>query len=398
MEGRVPEAKTRRYDIDWLRIAAVLLLIPFHTARVFNVGEAFYAKNELLSVALQRFIVFVYPWHMSLLFFLAGAASWFALGFRGGGRYAGERLTRLIVPFCFGLLIIIPPQAYVGMLTNTAADRSWWSQYAYFWTHLDPMSYAGPWTPGHLWFILFLFVYSLLAVGLFLWMRRGRGRRAIDWFARACRLPCMVIVLPALLLLLEKAVNPMDDISGQTPIAYFVLFVFGFIMVADERVTAAVERHWRWVLPLGIACMAARVALWPHTEEWADSSWQDTVFNWLGYQFGVWMMIVGLLGLFHRYADRTNAAYAYTTEAAYPFYILHQTMIVLLAYFVVQWGTGIPLKFTVIAGGAFLVSVAVYEVAVRRWDPVRFLFGMKPQRKRTPDVVPTKAAARPGAR
>jgi fucose 4-O-acetylase-like acetyltransferase len=132
------EAGTRRYDLDWLRIAAVLLLIPFHTARVFNVGEVFYAKSEQLSVALQRFIVFVYPWHMSLLFFLAGAASWFALGRRSGGRYAGERLRRLIVPFLFGLVVIIPPQAYVGTLTNTTQDRSWWAQYGFFWTHFDP--------------------------------------------------------------------------------------------------------------------------------------------------------------------------------------------------------------------------------------------------------------------
>jgi fucose 4-O-acetylase-like acetyltransferase len=114
----------RRYDIDWLRIAAVLLLIPFHTARVFNVGEEFYSKNPQLSTALQRFIYFVYPWHMSLLFFLAGAASWFALGFRGSGRYANERLKRLMVPFFFGLVIIVPPQAYCGMLTNTTAERT----------------------------------------------------------------------------------------------------------------------------------------------------------------------------------------------------------------------------------------------------------------------------------
>lgn len=96
----VGQKKIRRYDLDWLRIAAVLLLIPFHTARVFNPPEQFYAKNDVLSDALQRFIVFVGPWHMSLLFFLAGAASWFALGFRSGGRYAGERL---VVPFLFGL-------------------------------------------------------------------------------------------------------------------------------------------------------------------------------------------------------------------------------------------------------------------------------------------------------
>jgi fucose 4-O-acetylase-like acetyltransferase len=140
------QKKIRRYDLDWLRIAAVLLLIPFHTARVFNPGELFYAKNDQLSEGLQRFIIFVAPWHMSLLFFLAGAASWFALGFRSGGRYASERFKRLLVPFLFGLAVIIPPQQYVGMLTNTDAERSWWAQYVFFWTHWEnPDNYVGWW-------------------------------------------------------------------------------------------------------------------------------------------------------------------------------------------------------------------------------------------------------------
>jgi glucan biosynthesis protein C len=180
----------------------------------------------------------------------------------------------------------------------------------------------------------------------------------------------------------------MGDQSGQSPIGYFILFVFGFIMVADERITAAVRRQWPLALALGIAAMAARTALWPHTDEWARRSWQDIVFNWLFYVLGVWMMIVGLLGLFHRVADRRNRAYAYAAEAAYPFYILHQTVIVLLAYFVVRWGVGIPLEFTVIAVAACIVTIAIYEVAVRRWGAVRFLFGMKPRRKRAIELKP----------
>ena len=118
-------------------------------------------------------------------------------------------------------------------------------------------------------------------------------------------------------------------------------------------------------------------------EDYPDPSWQDSVVNWLGYQVGLWMVIVGLMGLFHRYADRKGGAYAYATEAAYPFYILHQTVIVLVAYVVVQWGVGIPVKFALIAATSFALIVAVYEVAVRRWAVVRPLFGMKPKRRRT---------------
>ena len=88
------------------------------------------------------------------------------------------------------------------------------------------------------------------------------------------------------------------------------------------------------------------------------------------------------MSLFHRYADRKGGAYAYATEAAYPFYILHQTVIVGIAYCVVQWDWPSGFKFAAIAIASFTLSLLIYEVAVRRWGPVRFLFGMKPKRRR----------------
>jgi len=373
----VPPTRPRRYDIDWLRIAAVLLLIPFHTARVFNVGEDFYTKSDVVSTSLSRFIAFVAPWHMSLLFALAGASTWFALGFRGGGRYVGERALRLLVPLTFGLIVLIPPQGYVAMLTNTDRDQSFWGQYAYFWTHVtDLMGYDGSWTPGHLWFILFLFVYSLLGTGLFLWLRRGSGRRLVETFAAACRAPGAVLALPVVVLLLCQLV-PMDDLSGQNPIGYFALVVLGLFVVSDPRVDRAVARHWPYALALGLAYMATRAALYPGYEDYPDPGWRDAFFNWLGYQAGVWMTIVGLLGLFHRVADRRGRLYGFAVEAAYPFYILHQTVIVLVGYGILGVGLGVPAAFAAIAVSSFVVTVLVYDLAVRRWAPVRPLFGMK---------------------
>ena len=98
----------RRWDIDWLRVLAVLMLFPFHTARIFNNYEPFYVKNAEWSDALTYFIYIVHPWHMPLLFLLAGASTWFALGFRSGRQYTKERFVRLLIPFIFGLLVIVP--------------------------------------------------------------------------------------------------------------------------------------------------------------------------------------------------------------------------------------------------------------------------------------------------
>jgi hypothetical protein len=116
-EKTMNQTPTRRHDLDVLRILAVLLLIPFHSARVFDTFDPFYVKNEQTSDALSWAIVaFLNPWHMPLLFVLAGAATWFALRHRSPRAYAGERVKRLLVPFLFGIAVIVPPQAYRALL------------------------------------------------------------------------------------------------------------------------------------------------------------------------------------------------------------------------------------------------------------------------------------------
>ena len=125
--GLKPE---RRHDIDWLRVLAVGLLFPFHTARIFDTWNNFYAKSDQVSAALTHiFIGSINSWHMPLFFLLAGASTWFALGFRSGGQYVKERLKRLIVPLLFGTLVIVSPQTYVGALTYGEFAGSFFQYY-----------------------------------------------------------------------------------------------------------------------------------------------------------------------------------------------------------------------------------------------------------------------------
>jgi glucan biosynthesis protein C len=396
--GAVGPVRVRRYDIDWLRIAAVLLLIPFHTARVFNWEKDFYIKNVPTDVPAQRFIDFVGPWHMSLLFLLAGAASWLAFRHRSGGQYVGERFKRLLIPFVFGLLVIVPPQTWLAYNTHHGTDLSYLEYLPkFFTTTSDGLNgYQGGFTPGHMWFVLFLFVFSLVGLPLFLWLRRGGGRRVVSAFGRVSQAPVVLILLPALILVLPW-LQTEDDLSGQPPIGFFLVFVLGFLVLADERVGRVIDRHWVWMLCLGVAASIAYI--------WAEpraGATLDTVAIYVAvkilYEVGVWCMILGLLGLAHRFLTASGRVLSYATEAAYPFYILHQTIIIAIAYFVVQWDVSSGLKYAAIAIAAFALSLAIYEVAVRRWGPVRFLFGMKPKRKRTIEAAPAERIAEPAAR
>ena len=274
----------RRNDIDWLRIAAVLLLIPYHTARVFNWEEDFYVKNDPTSDAAQRFVDFVGPWHMSLLFLLAGAASWLAFRHRGGLQYAGERAKRLLVPFFFGLAVIVPPQTWLAYRWHGKGDISFWDYYPKFWTTADENleGYQGGFTPGHLWFVLALFAFSLVGLPLFLWLRnRASGKRVLRGFGRLSQVPGLVLLVPAAVLVLPWYLMG-DDLSGQPPIGFFVVVVLGFMLFGDERIGRAIDRSWVWMLAVGVT--AGIVYMW--AEPRAGDLW-DTAAGYFGHEAAV---------------------------------------------------------------------------------------------------------------
>ena len=368
-----PSAGARRYDIDRLRILAVLLLLPFHTARVFNTGDTFYVKNAQESPFLQRTIIdFLDPWHMPLLFALAGAATWFALGHRGGGGYIRERTRRLLVPFVFGFLVIVPPQPFVAQLPHADAERSYLGFLGSYFTNVTDLSgYDGGLTPAHLWFVLYLFLISLVVLPLLLSLRRAAAARDVGR-------PWMFVAVPFAMLVGEGLPSP----EGAWNIfVCLVVFVAGFLLLSSERLQDVVRRRWRVVLLGGVVTMAAVYAVNGSglADDWTDGSIQEIAFQ-VVESSNTWLWVLGLIGAAGALLDRPpTPALRYASEAAYPWYVLHQTVIVLVAYPVVGWDLGIAPKYVAILVASTALTFGSYELLVRRWNPVRFLFGLKPR-------------------
>jgi peptidoglycan/LPS O-acetylase OafA/YrhL len=397
-------AGERRMDISWLRILAVLLLFPFHTARVFNVGEEFYVKNDHLSDALSYFIGFMGPWHMPLLFLLAGAASWYALAHRTGKHYSGERVKRLLVPFIFGLLVLIPPQSYLGLLSHSGSAPGFFQWLPdFFQLNGDDMDgyFLGGHTWGHLWFIIHLFFYALLVLPVMLFLRRGTGTRVVDLLARAASAPGVILLFAVALVPAMFA----PEIAGGNPIFYIAVFLLGYLMVADARFERAIDRHKLVALVLGpVVCLVTtyfEVYGWPTVPGWA----QGPLEVYLG-TFMPWFFMVALLGYGRRFlgaSGRLAGGFAgrfvrYADEASYPAYLLHQTVIVAVAFLVVRWDAAVGVKFATILVGSLVVTMLVYDLVVRRVGAIRFLFGMKALRREVGKAaVPagSESAARP---
>jgi glucan biosynthesis protein C len=388
-----PATSQRRWDIDWLRTLAVLLLFPFHTARIFDIWEEFYVKSEQTSKALSYIIAYLGPWHMPLFFLLAGASTWFALRKRSGAVYTKERIKRLLVPFIFGVLVLIPPQSYLGLRNHSDYAGSFWHWFPSFF---QPISedmdgyFLGGHTWGHLWFIAHLLLYSLVALPLFLYLNREAGQRLIGRLAVFCTRRGMIFLFGIPLLLTLS----FPDIAGGNPLFYILLFIYGYILMADARFGEAVGRHRAVALALGPAVLVIlayfNVTHWPK----GIPDWLLSLLSDYAEAFIPWFCLIALLGYAEQFLSFTNRLLKYSAEASYPFYIIHQTAIVVIGFYVIQWegspslgaGFSLGIKFLIILFASVVATVLVYDLLVKRYNATRFLFGMR--RKRVPSGTP----------
>ena len=372
----------RRYDLDWLRVLAVLLLIYFHTAAIFYTGEfgEFYIKNDQLSHGMSCFIVFVHQWHMPLFFLLSGSGTWFALSFRSAFQYVQERFKRLFIPFLFGTSVLVPPQVYYRRLCNPSYQDSYLQFYPQFFNGIRPQ---GNFEWGHLWFAIYLFVFSLIALPLFVHLK-GAGAHLLSKLSVGMERPGAIFLLALPNAAIEAALRPRwpgfqnlyDDWANFC--LYILYFIYGYLLSSDARFGIAIDRHKRIALVLAVTCMLALFGLW-ETDSLPKRGYS---LGYILYQLlrGVdsWFWVVALVGLGRRYLNFNSLLLQYASVAQYPFYLLHQTVLVAIGFYVVRWSAGVMEKFWVISTTSIIATIVLYELLIRRNNVARFLFGLKP--------------------
>ncbi|CAA9337558.1 hypothetical protein AVDCRST_MAG94-2176 [uncultured Leptolyngbya sp.] len=378
---KVAQARQRCYDLDWLRVLAVLLLLYFHTAAVFYQGDLgeFYIHNNRSSQVMNGFILFVYQWHMPLFFLVSGASTWFALSFRSTQQYVQERCQRLLIPFVFGTLVLIPPQVYLRLTSRSDYDQSYFQFYPQFFNGIRP---HGNFEWGHLWFIIYLFMFSLVALPLLLQLRKPEScwrSTLANWVEK----PGVVLLLALPLAATEGALRPRwggfqnlyDDWANVC--LYLLYFFYGYLICSDNRFREAIDKHLGVALGLAVLCMGILLGLW-QTNSIPDRGYS---FTYVVYQCfrgcNAWFWTVMLLGLGRRYLNFNNTLLQYANEVAYPFYLLHQTVLVAVGFYVVRWNVGVMTKFMVISTATYLITIALYELLIRRYNAARCLFGLK---------------------
>ncbi len=368
----------RRYDLDWLRVMAVLLLVPFHSALIFNFNpnRVVWVKNQVESLFLIYAAEVLRQFHMPLLFFIAGASSWYALDLRSSGQYIKARVLRLFIPYIFCVPILIPPMLYVQFLWKPELLNryaSFFEYYPHFFQFTNDLTgYNGTFTPGHLWFIIYLFLFSLFVLPIFLYLKGIKGQKLTSTIAELTDKPGMILlfVIP---ILISHGLSTLH----ANPFYYICFFVFGYIIMTDMRFQVTIRRYTMMALAFAVVSAAILVFwLYPLSSKLSGFHWQSILIDFVK-SLNTWCWIMALLGLGHKHLSFTNRLLHYANSAAYPFYLLHLPVNTIIAYFVIQWSTGIGMKYLLINVITIVVTILIYDLLVKRTSLTRVLFGMR---------------------
>jgi len=339
--------------------------------------EPFYVKNDAGSWGLSWLIALAGYWMMPLLFWVAGSAGRYSLESRSDRQYIGERVSRLLVPLIAGVLLVVPPQGYYALKMRGVEPGGYFDFLrGYFPDFSDLSGYTGSFSPAHLWFILYLFVFSLLALPLFRWLMRRRDsaavRKAVRWLSRPPVFAALFLPLAALLALPAP--------GGQNSFYYFFIYVIGFLACLHPDFDGMLSKS-RFPALLALAVtIPAHLRMQQRFHAAPDFSAMDIGLTLLG-TLNVWLALIVVLGYGSRLLSFRHRLLDYANEAAFPIYVIHQTVIVAIGYYVVQREWNVWAKFAVILLGSFALSILLYEGVIRRIPALRWLFGIKRPRR-----------------
>ncbi|MEX0330741.1 MAG: acyltransferase family protein [Puniceicoccaceae bacterium] len=384
----IPQQTERLYYLDWLRLLAFGLLFIFHSWRPFDHFE-WHIKNEEKHVIFDVLTMFTHGWRMHLIFLVSGAGTWFAMRARRE-TFLLDRIKRLIVPFIFGILILIPPQRYFEWTMFRDFEEGIWK-----FLMVYPVDQLGAkmgssvllWfghLGTHLWYLPYLFVMTMVCMPLFKRIREGKISLAWLKDILSTRFGVYVLVVPMVTCrFLLKPLYP-DYTDWSDFLFYLWPFVYGFMFVAEREMIAFVKSKRHLLLFTGILSSGIFLYLGSTNAEMVQS-YISPEFNWLHLANTVIASFIAIswtlffLGYFAETMNFTHKILMPANASILPIYLLHQTMIVIIGFYIVSFSMSLFLKFALIAMTAIPSSILLYQL-IKRNTVTRFLFGMKPSK------------------
>jgi glucans biosynthesis protein C len=379
---------TRQAYLDWLRILSILMVFFLHSSMAYVEEWEWHIKNKETSNLLMEVNFWLGRFRMPLLFFISGTVTYFMLKSRTTGSFIGLRFRRLFIPLVFGILVIVPPQVYMERLTQGFKGNFADFYPSVFTTGAYP---AGNFSWHHLWFIVYLFLYDLVFSPLFKWSMSEGGKQRLSIFNKlAIGKWIYLIMLPSVIIYTSMSLSfpeTHDLIHDWGRHVYWIFFLLtGFTCINFPALMDSLERNRRTSFLFAFVSMFIINYI-----RWNDIEPSDVILNWRSdwrtyayialFPLTAWSWIFTAIGYGKRYLNKKHSIQNYINEAVYPFYILHQTIIVIVVYTVVQSPDPVYGKFIFTFITSFILVTCIYHLLIRPYAVTRFLFGMKPKKK-----------------
>ena len=378
----------RQYYIDWLRILLILSVFLFHIGMIFNSWD-WHVKNDITAgykSVLWYIMVFLGRWRMPLLILISGAGTCLALGKRSSWQYIGERFKRLFIPLLVGIFTLVPVQVYIE---KSSQFDSLLSFYPHMFEGIYP---SGNFSWHHLWFIAYLFVIALMISPFLSFLRGETFARFTRKLATIASMPLGANIFLIPLVISQAILRPffpetthglVDD--WATVSFYLIFFLSGFTLLSSKSIVESVrkQRNLFLIESVIVTVMMFTIPYIMPDEFWGNRTW-DILETFVGWSCGL-----TALGYAKQYLTFDSKFRKLANEAIYPFYLLHQPVIVVMGYIVVKWDISILLKIILITTSSLTVTIATYWFLIRPFNVLRIIFGMKSLRKEKTEEVTT---------
>jgi peptidoglycan/LPS O-acetylase OafA/YrhL len=384
MESLAHHANSRRHDLDWLRVFAFGLLILYHIGMLYVHRWGYHFKSQYTSAGLENVMLLVNPWRMPLLWMVSGIASCYMLEKMSWARFSVLRTYRLLLPLAFGLWVIVPPQLFVEMTGKGDFSGSYLEFYRKF-LQPDALEFAnyssGIWPHvdvNHLWYLRELWQFTLLLL-LLLPLLNWLGRGSIISRAIVPGGPFTVLLaFPVFMVLVDLAGLPDIGTEDRRIALGLIFFICGFMFTHRSRIWTSLERSRH--LALGLALTTYILFLLAYHLIWIDRA--NGITDPMGLalvfldHFNRWFWLCAVFGYAHLHLNRPHPWLDYLSPGVYTFYLVHQTIILLLAWWLSPLALGPVAEPLLVILSTFFACIAIYELA-RRVRLLRPLFGLK---------------------
>jgi len=374
----------RQYFIDWLRILLILSVFIYHIGMFFNTW-GWHVKNPTEYGGLLKYtMIFLGKWRMPLLFLISGAGTYYALGRRTTGKYLGERFKRLMIPFFAGIFILVPVQVYLEKADQYSSLLSFYPQM------FDGIYPSGNFSWHHLWFILYLFVISLFISPFLKLFRSDRYKRFSLWLERFAARPLSLNVVLLFLIGSQLLLRPYFPDSTKALVndwaymtLYIIFFLSGFMLLSSKKIIESIRKQKNLFL---VEAVLATALMFSSPHLFAEEAVADMVWGVTSIILA-WSCGLAAIGYARQYLNKDTLFRKVANEAIYPFYLLHQPVILILGFLMNKMDIPDFYRFVLLTFSSFGITSMLYWFLVRPFNLSRVIFGMKPVVRRRKQIV-----------